>query len=53
MRYTAARMVIAVLEYAAASQQVDALGAQMLDTSRRILEYPQIATAQLLGMPAN
>jgi len=53
VRYTAARMVIAVLEYAAASQQVDALGAQMLDTSRRILEYPQIATAQLMGVPAN
>jgi Phosphotransferase enzyme family len=53
IRYTAPRMVIAVLEYCAMTQQLDAMGRQMLDASRRILEYPQIASAQLIGVPAN
>jgi tRNA A-37 threonylcarbamoyl transferase component Bud32 len=53
IRYTAPRMVIAVLEYCAMTQQLDAMGRQMLDTARRILAHPQIASAQLIGVPAN
>jgi len=52
VRYTGARMVIAVLEYAAFAQQLDDFGMQLLGAAGRILESPQIATAQLTGVPS-
>jgi hypothetical protein len=51
VRFTAARMVIAVLEYLAGSQQLGALGNAMLQASVNILEAPQVAAIQLIGVP--
>ncbi len=53
VRYTAARLVIAVLEYSAFAQQLDATGRLMLESASRILEHPQLAATQLAGLPAN
>jgi hypothetical protein len=53
VRYTGARLVIAVLEYSAYAQQLDATGRLMLESARQILEHPHIAAAQLAGVPAN
>ncbi|MBS1854231.1 MAG: aminoglycoside phosphotransferase family protein [Acidobacteria bacterium] len=53
VRYTGARLVIAVLEYSAYAQQLDGAGRLMLESARNILEHPRIAAAQLLGAPAN
>ena len=50
VRFTAARMVIAVLEYLAGSQQFGALGQAMLQASANILEAPSVAVAQLTGI---
>jgi len=52
VRYTAARMIIAVLEYLGASSQFSPLGDTMLETARGILESPQAAAAQMIGVPA-
>ena len=49
VRFTAGRMVIAVLEYLAGSQQFNVLGQSMLQASVNILEAPQVAAAQLTG----
>lgn len=51
--FTAARLVVAVLEYSAFAQQLDSTGRLMLENAGRILEYPHIAVAQLAGVPAN
>ncbi len=53
VRYLAARLVIAVLEFSAFAQQLDATSSLMLENARRVLEHPQIAAAQLAGVPAN
>ena len=51
VRYTAPRMIIAVLEYLGASPQFSPLGDTMLETARSILESPQAAAAQMIGVP--
>jgi hypothetical protein len=53
VRYLAARLVIAVLEYCAFAQQLDATGRVLLENARRIIEQPEIAAAQLAGVPGN
>ncbi len=51
VRFTAARMVIAVLEYLSASPQYSAMGTTMLQTAVNILESPQLAAEQMIGVP--
>jgi hypothetical protein len=51
VKFTAARMVIAVLEYLGISSQFNALGSTMLQTAVNLLEAPQTATAQMIGVP--
>jgi Phosphotransferase enzyme family len=51
VRFTAARMLIAFLEYTAGGPQYQALGNSMLQAATNILEAPQIAAAQLVGAP--
>jgi tRNA A-37 threonylcarbamoyl transferase component Bud32 len=53
VRFTAGRLVVAVLEYCTFAKDLDPTAKLMLDYARRILEYPQIAAAQLAGVPAN
>ena len=50
VRFTAARMVIAVLEYLAASPQYAAMGTTMLQTAVNILESPEVAARQMVGV---
>ena len=51
VRYTAARMIIAVLEYLNASPQFSVLGPNMLQTAVILLEAPQVAAMQMIGVP--
>jgi Phosphotransferase enzyme family len=51
VRYTAARMIIAVLEYLNASPQFSVLGSSMLQTAVYLLETPQVAAVQMIGVP--
>ncbi len=53
VRYTAARMIIAVLEYLNASPQFSALGPSMLQTAVSLLEAPQMAAMQMIGVPVS
>jgi hypothetical protein len=53
VRFTAGRLVVAVLEYCTFAKNLDSTARTMLDYARRILEHPQIAAAQLAGVPAN
>jgi hypothetical protein len=53
VRYLSARLIIAVLEYCSFSQQMDSMANLLLESSRRIMEQPQLAAAQLAGVPAN
>ncbi len=48
--FTAGRMIVAVLEYLAASPQYGALIPTMLQTGVNLLESPQVAAVQLIGM---
>jgi Ser/Thr protein kinase RdoA (MazF antagonist) len=53
VRYTAARMIIAVLEYLNASPQFNVLGASMIQTALNLLEAPHVAAAQMIGVPVS
>jgi hypothetical protein len=53
VRYTAARMIIAVLEYLNASPQFSVLGPSMLQTAMNLLESPQVAAIQMIGVPVS
>jgi hypothetical protein len=53
VRYTAARMIIAVLEYLNASPQFSVLGPIMLQTAMNLLEAPQVAAMQMIGVPVS
>ncbi len=53
VRYTAARMIIAVLEYLNASPQFSVLGPNMLQTALVLLESPQVAAMQMIGVPVS
>jgi len=53
VRYTAARMIIAVLEYLSASPQFSTLGPVMLQTATNLLEAPQVAAVQMIGVPVS
>ena len=48
---TAARLVIAVLEYLPTATNLGDLGQRLLQASAQILEWPQVVAAQLLGRP--
>jgi thiamine kinase-like enzyme len=51
IRFTAARMLVAVLEYLHAAPQASAAAMSMLNTSAGILSAPQAAAAEILGYP--
>lgn len=51
VKLTAGRMVIAVLEYVYAAPQFNTLGMKMLQTSLALLEAPQMAAVQMIGIP--
>ena len=52
VRFTAARMLVAVLEYLFTSTELGSLGATLLQTCANILQFPQLAAIQLLGSQA-
>jgi hypothetical protein len=49
--FTAGRMVIAALEYVVDAAYFNAWGPTMLETSVYLLDAPQLAAAQMLGVP--
>ena len=49
VRFTGARMILAVLEYVAGAQPFEPLGSAMLQAASNILEAPQVAAGQLIG----
>ncbi len=53
VKYTAARMPIAVLEYLSASPQYSTLISAMLQTAMNLLQSTQTAIVQMIGTPVN
>ena len=50
-RFTAGRMIVAILEYLGTSQELGSLGNTMLTISAGLLESPHLGLMQLMGAP--